>query len=223
MFHTFAMKGMLLVKRARPDLEPGFGFLSLRVRASTRQDWSKLVKLMSLMLGTKYEVLILSADDSKNLRCHTDAAFGVHSEMKSHADGTFSMGHGSMSSSSEKKKVSSRSSTEAELIAFDDKISKVAWTKMLEEAQGFKVYLSIVFQDNASTIKLVENGNTSSGKRTRHFYICLFHVTDLIIRKEVMIKQCPTGKMLANQFSKPLVGKLFRCMRSNVMNIVFRL
>ena len=97
MFHTFLMKGMFLVKRVRPDLEPGFGVLSSRVRASTKQDWSKLVKLMSLMLGTNEEVLTLSADESKNLHWRTDAAFGVHSYMKNHTDGKFSMVHVAMS------------------------------------------------------------------------------------------------------------------------------
>ena len=36
-FHALVMKGMLLVKRARPYLESGLGFLSSRVRASTQQ------------------------------------------------------------------------------------------------------------------------------------------------------------------------------------------
>ena len=38
MFHTFVVKGMFLVERARSDLEPGFGFLSSRVKAPTKQD-----------------------------------------------------------------------------------------------------------------------------------------------------------------------------------------
>ena len=99
MFHTFAMKGMFLVKRARPDLEPGFGFLSSRIRASTQQNWSKLEKSMSFVLGTKDKVLTLSANESQNLCWHTDTAFVVHPEMKIYAGGTFSMVFGKTSSS----------------------------------------------------------------------------------------------------------------------------
>ena len=94
--------------------------------------------------------------------------------------------------------------------------------KRFTEAQGFKVNLTIVFQNNASTIKLVENGKLISGKRTRHFEIQLFHVIDLINRKEVTIKHCPTGKMLGDYFSKLLVVKLFHMMRSDLMNIAFK-
>ena len=82
--------------------------------------------------------------------------------------------------------------------------------------------MDIVFQDNVSTIKLAENGKSSSEKMNRYFDIRLFHVTDLISRNEVMIKLCPTGKTLADYFSKQLVGKLFCMTRSSIMNFTFR-
>ena len=66
------------------------------------------------------------------------------------------------------------------MIPVDDKINKVVWSKKFTEAQGFKVNLSIVFQDNTRIIKLDENRKLSSGKRILHFDIRLFHVTDLI-------------------------------------------
>ena len=94
MFHRLTMKGTFLVKRARPDLEPGFGFFSSRVRSSTQQDWSKIAKNMSFVLGSKDEMLTLSADHSQNLHCHIDAALGVYPDMKTHTSGTFSMGFG---------------------------------------------------------------------------------------------------------------------------------
>ena len=61
------MKGVLLVKIFRLDLEPGFSSTSARVRASVQQDWSKLVKIIPFVLGTRDEVLTLSTDDSYNL------------------------------------------------------------------------------------------------------------------------------------------------------------
>ena len=81
---------------------------------------------------------------------------------------------------------------------------------------------NFVFQGNTSTIKLSENEKLSSVKRTRHFDVRLFHVTDFISRKEVTIKHCPTGKMLADCFSKLLVGKLFHMMRIDVVSIELR-
>ena len=108
-FHSLTMKCVLLVKKYMPDLEPGFGFLSSKVRASTQHDWSKLVKSMSLIIGTKDEVLTLSADASQYLYWRVGTALGVFPYLQSHPGGTFIMGFGAASSSSTKQKVNSRS------------------------------------------------------------------------------------------------------------------
>ena len=47
-------------------------------------------------------------------------------------------------------------------------------------------------QDNTSTIKLLNDGRESSGKRTRHLDVRLFYVKDLIGNDEVEVKYCPT-------------------------------
>ena len=94
--------------------------------------------------------------------------------------------------------------------AVDEKLSKIIRTKKFLESQGFKIKLNIIFQDNTSTIKLQENEKVSSGKRTRHFDIKLFYVTDFISRDEVTVKYCPSDKMIADYMSKPLMGAKFK-------------
>jgi len=129
--------------------------------------------------------LSLEADDTQTLKWHVDAAFAVHGDMKSHTGSTFSLGKGAIFSDSMKQKVNSRSSTEAELISVDDRISKVLWTKKFIECQGFKkLKLKVIYRDNTSSMKLEQNGKASSGKRTRHFDIKYFYITDLIARDE---------------------------------------
>ena len=94
--------------------------------------------------------------------------------MKSHTGSVFTLGKGCVMSDSTKQKVNARSSTEAELIAVDDKIAKIIWIRRFIECQGFKIYTNVVHQDNNSTIRLENNGQYSSGKRTRHFDIKYF-------------------------------------------------
>ena len=139
--------------------------------------------------------------------------------MKSHTGSVFSMGYGAIIGGSTKQKVNSRSSTEAELNGVDDRISKVLWTKRFLEAQGIEIKLNIIYQDNTSTIKLAENGKASSGKRTRHFDIKLFYVTDLIDQREVAVKYCPTDNMVGDYMTKPLVGRKFAMFRKMIMNL----
>ena len=121
---------------------------------------------MGYLLHTWDNLFTLEANSKQNLYWYIDASFAVHPDMKSHTGAIFTLGKGSIISSSTKQKVNSRSTTESELIGIDDKVSKIVWSKKFLEHQGFKVNLNIIYQDNTSTIKLMNNGKLSSGKRT---------------------------------------------------------
>jgi hypothetical protein len=218
-FHTFVMKAMFLCKRGRPDISMAICFLATRVKEPTESDWNKLLKVMNFLKKTENDVLTLEADDTQTLKWYLDAAFAVHPDMKSQTGSAFTLGKGAIISSSTKQKTNARSSTEAELNGVDDQIGKVLWTKRFLEAQGFEVKLNIIYQDNQSTMKLAKNGKASSGKRTRHFDIKLFYVTDLIGRGEVQVSYCPTDEMIADYNTKPLVGSKFVKFRDLIMNL----
>lgn len=211
------MKGMFVAKRARPDILPGITFLSSRVRQPNEGDWRKLVKIMGFLKETQDEVMHLSADDQCCINWHIDASFAVHPDMKSHTGATMTLGKGAIMSISCKQKVNTRSTTESELVAVDDALSKVIWTKLFVTAQGFKVK-NRVWRDNTSTMKLELNGKASSGTRTRHYNIKYFYITDLIKRGEVEIKYCPTDEMIADFMTKPLTGEKFVYFRKQIMN-----
>ena len=215
-FHTFVMKGMILCKRGRQDIQPGIAFLATRTTEPNEGDWAKLVKIMNFLKATQNEVASMSADDTQSIKWYVDAAFAVHKDFKSHTGATMSLGNGIICSMSTKQKVNTRSSTEAELVGVDDIISKVLWTKLFIEAQGHKVTTNVIYRDNTSAMKLEANGKASSGKRTRHFNIKYFYITDLIERKEVQIKYCPSDAMLADYMTKPLVGTKFIHFRQQI-------
>ena len=68
-------------------------------------------------------------------------------------------------------------------------------------------------------MKLEQNGHASTSKRTRHFDIRYFYITDLIQRKECEIKYCPTKEMVADYHTKPLMGARFAKFRDKIMNV----
>jgi hypothetical protein len=216
-FHTYVMKSMFLCKRARPDIDQGITFLSSRVKEANEGDWTKLLQVLGFLKGTINDVLKLEADDTNTLTWYINAAFAVHADMKSHTGAMFTMGKGAISGSSTKKKVSSHSSTESELIGVDDKIAKVLWAKRFLEWQEFLVKLNIIYQDNTSTIKLEQDGKESSGGR--HFDVKYFYVTDLVSRDEVEIEYCSTDEMLADYNTKLVVGRKFSLFRDRFMNL----
>ena len=69
-------------------------------------------------------------------------------------------------------------------------------------------------------MQLEENGKASSGKRTCHFNIRLFYMTDLINRNEIQIEYCPMEDMIADYMTKPLVGSKFERFRKIIMNLI---
>ena len=68
-------------------------------------------------------------------------------------------------------------------------------------------------------IKLARNGRCSSSKQTRHIEVQYYFITDHIDRDRVRVSYCPTGDMLADYFSKPLQGSLFRKFHNLILNI----
>jgi hypothetical protein len=76
-----------------------------------------------------------------------------------------------------------------------------------------------MYRDNQPTLILEINGKKNSGKRTRHFNMKYFFITDLIKRQEVKVEYCPTESMLVNYLTKPLIGiKIEKC-RKDIMNL----
>jgi hypothetical protein len=158
-------------------------------------------------------------DDGNVIKWWIDASFAVHPDMRSHTGGTMSLGKGSVYSLSRKQRLNTKSSTEAELVGVDDGMPLVIWTRNFLKAQGFEVNDNVVFQDNQSAILLEKNGKASSGRRTRHLDIRYFFVTDRVKNGDLRIEYCPTGDMVADFFTKPLQGSLFRKLRKIILNL----
>ncbi|KAG7373398.1 reverse transcriptase RNA-dependent DNA polymerase [Nitzschia inconspicua] len=218
-FHTFVMKGMFLCKRGRQDIQTGIAFLATQTNEPTEEDWNKLCKLMSYLKCTSEEVTRVEADDEARIYWWVDASFSVHRDMKSHTGAVMSLGKGVICSTSTKQKSNARSSTEAELIAMDDVISKILWTKRFLHHQGFENVTTTIYRDNTSTMKLETNGRESASKRTRHLDIKYFYITDLVKRKEVQLEYCPTKLVMADYMTKPVTGTTFYKLKRMITNI----
>ena len=218
-FHTTVAQGLFACKRARPDLCPAIAFLTTRVKSPTKDDWDKLVRMVRWIKQTINDRLVLRADGTHVLKWHVDAAFAVHPDFRSHTGSTMTMGKGAITSTSRKQGMNSRSSTEAELIAADEIVGNMVWTRLFLEAQGYPVKENILFQDNKSAILLESNGKKSAGKRSRHLNIRMFFVTDQQEKGHIKIEYCPTDQMTADYMTKPLHGSKFKQFRKEIMNL----
>ena len=175
--------------------------------------------MMDFLKRTATECLIILLDDSRKIIWSIDAAFAVHPDMKSHSGMTMSMGKGAITSLSRKQKLNTRSSTEAELVAVDDCMAQVLWTKYFLEAQGYEMKAHIILQDNESSIRLENNGHKSMGQRSRHVNVRYFFITDNVQKGNVTIEYCPTDEMEGDYMSKALQGFKNAKFRSSIMNL----
>ena len=216
-FHSVVAKLLYVSIRARGDLLLAISFLCTRVSKSTTQDQGKLKRVLEYINGSMDLEYTLGADDLGKLRTWVDASFAVHPDMKSHTGGVISMGTGGIACKSSKQKLNTKSSTEAEVVGASDYLPNTVWMKMFLEAQGHKVKESILEQDNESAIKLEKNGRTSAGPRSRHIDIRFFWIKDRTKDGEIEIRHCPTLQMLADFFTKPLQGALFRKFRDVIL------
>ena len=102
--------------------------------------------------------LTLEADNLQLVKWWIDGAFATHQDMRSHTGGALSLGKGVLTGISTRQKLTTRSSTEAELVAVDDCMLLILWTRYFLEAQGYGVDDAIIYQDNKSAMLLEQNG-----------------------------------------------------------------
>jgi Reverse transcriptase (RNA-dependent DNA polymerase) len=218
LFHTVTAQGLFICKRGRPDISPAIAYLTTRVREPNVTDWSKLVRLMKWVKKTKEDCLTLEASDDLRAKWYVDASFAVHPDFRSHTGAIMTIGKGAVISISRKQGINTRSSTESELVAADDVIGPLLWTRLFLQAQGYKQD-NVMYQDNQSAMKLEKNGRASAGKRSRHINIRYFFVADMQEKKYLTVEYCPTDKMYGDYMTKPLHGQKFNHQRDYIMNL----
>ena len=128
------------------------------------------------------------------------------------------LGKGSVYSTSTKENLITKSSTDTELVGFNNMMNIVIWTRSLLETQGYKVKDNIAYQDNKSTMLLAKKGNVLSGKNKNCINIIYFFVADRIGSNEPTVEWYPIGEMTGGFLAKATHGALFLKLRKNALN-----
>ena len=152
--------------------------LCTHVTAPDVDDWKKLGRCLQYLKETRELILTLSSTDLSTIFWWVDDSFGVHKDCHSHTGAVMMMNQGALFALSNKQKLNTRSSTEAELVGVNDAMTMILWMKCFIEAQGYPVLENVIYQDNESSMKLEKYGQQSSCKKTRHLDICYYFVTN---------------------------------------------
>ena len=218
MFHHVTAQLLFASTRVRRDIQTTVAFLTTRVKQPSEDDWGKLKRVLKYLNGTRHLHLTLTVDSLSSITWYVDGSHQIHDDCRGHTGALMTFGRGAVASSSRKQKINTRSSTETELVAVDDKIGDILWMRYFLESQGYTIDENIIYQDNMSTLSLEKNGRISGSGRTKHIKAKYYLVKDKYNTNEIDLKYCPTESMWADVLTKPLQGQKFREMRSFLMN-----
>ena len=209
-FHSVVAKLSYLGKRAKPECLTAIAFLATRVTRCTRDDIEKLSRLLRYITDAKeMGVVFRPGKLGMCVQVYVDAAYGVHSDGKSHTGSCVVLGDvGAVHCKSTKQSIVTKSSTEAELVALSDSANQGLYIRNFLKAQGYTMGPVIMFQDNTSCMALVERGR-SGAERTRHISIRYFWVRERVEQGEALVRHKGTKEMYANVLTKPLQGAQF--------------
>ena len=214
-FHTMVAKMLYLAKRVRPECLPTVAFLATRVTKCDQDDLGKLRRLVRYVRFTKDRGVCL-CPTSMEVSTQIDAAYGVHVDGKSHTGSSVSIGDGAtVHSKSSKQKNVTKSSTEAELVALSDSATQGLHVRNFMREQGHDVGPLVIYQDNLSTMALIEKGRSTS-ERSRHIDIRFFWLKERVDAGEAVIRHLSTKSMFANILTKPLQGAQFKTEREGL-------
>jgi hypothetical protein len=219
-FHTIIAKTLYVTKRARPNMCLSIAFQTTRVRAPNKDDWEKLRHLMEYLRKDHAWPLVLGAKNNGMLMWYINALFAVHPNMRGHTGGGLTMERGFPMTASTKQELNTRSSTESELVDVNDMMPIIIWTRYFLLSQGYGIVENLLLQDNESSILLEQNRKALSSKCTRHINIQYLFITDWVNMKEISPHWCPTKEMVADYWTKPMLGSHFRKLRDYIMGRV---
>ena len=138
-------------------------------------------KSYQLPKKTVHLPLVIGADNSGTLTWNIYSSFAVYPDCKIHTGAYLTLGYGSVLSLSSKQKVNTKSTTEAELVGVDDKMTFVMWMKHFFESQVRSINVNsplksfgsdvTIEQVNTSAIQLGRKGWKLYGKRIKHINV----------------------------------------------------
>ena len=221
-FHSMTAKLLYIARMIRLEVGVGAAFLTTRVTKATAEDKDKLHKIIRYLSQSHTEGhkgFRITPGTNFQAEAYIDAAYGVNPDAKSQTGCSMGIGgKGFVYNKSSKQHIVTKSSTEAELVALSDMANQAIHQRNFLEAQGYQKLPAKLYQDNQSTITLVNKGRSTS-LSTRHINIRYFWLKERIESGEIEVIYKPTEEMgPANIATKATVGNLFRLERQALCN-----
>lgn len=148
-----------------------------------------------------------------------DASYNLHFDSRGHTGIVATVGENNapIFVKSQKQRLNTRSSTEAELVAADEGVLHLLWMILVFDFLGYPQRPVKVYQDNQSTIRVCQTGHSKSG-RLKHMVVRYDFLYSQQEVKNVTFVYVKTTDMLADVLSKPVDKPTFFRLRRRLLN-----
>jgi hypothetical protein len=204
-FRSTLMRILYITSKTRFDLMFPVSILAGRQQSPSARDEAHLQQLVAYLKRTSHWHYTIQPENL-TLNAAADASFACHSDGKGHTGFLCLLGGSVVFARSGKQDLVTKSSAEAELLALNNAADQVCYLRnLLEELDAPQPQPTPIFQDNLSTIQMANKGELGT-KRTKHFTVRHYHVTDLITKGLIALSYEPGSLILADGLTKPLTG-----------------
>ena len=193
----------------RPDLLFSMSMLASCSSAPTQLQFRILKRVMKYIVRTADLCLHFQRDDDIQLVGWADASYASREASRSQSGYCFALGSNNamFHAKSQKQKVVTLSSTEAEYVALFHAATEAVFLRRILEELGFPQDPTCIYQDNTSTILWANN--QSNHNRTKHIAIKYHYVRELIQECVIDVEYLATSEMIADVLTKPLIDKQY--------------
>ena len=199
---------LYLAVNSRPDIAASVTILSQYNKAPTKADWNEAKRIARHLKGTaEYELRLGEKNGAPGLIGYADADWGEDRNTRiSNSGYLFQLFGSPISWACRQQDCVADSSMHAEYIALAEATREGLWIRyLLEDFDRRAQETTVIYEDNQSCLKFVDNGKFSN--RSKHIHIKYHFITDIKKKSLMDYKYCPTNEMIADMLTKTL-GKV---------------
>ena len=205
---------LYLSTRTRPDIAFAVGMCARFSAAPTTQHWTAVKRILRYLKGTLNLGLVYKSDDNE-LVAYSDADWaGDLNDRKSTSGYVFILGGAAISWKSRKQSCVALSTAEAEYMALASTAQEAMWMKrLIHEFESMKegnMSPVKIYEDNQSAICIAKSQQQHG--RSKHIDIKFHFTRGQVELKNIQLVYCKSRDMIADVFTKPLSGPLFKRM-----------
>jgi hypothetical protein len=200
---------MYVAVGTRPDIAYAVGHLAGFLDCYNFDHWRAAVRVLRYLKGTCTLGLVLGGAVDIALKGYSDSDFANDlAKRKSVMGYTFSLGSGAISWASQRQKVVTVSSTEAEYIAASEAAKEACWLRML--LRGISVPVDhptpLLGDNNGAHILACDPVFHARAKHIDNRY---HHIRDCVEKKKIFLSHVSTSDNVADALTKALPTPAF--------------